>query len=324
MRRREFIATAVTAGAARITGRAAAQSAVGRLRVGVLVPVAGNDAYVQNLRAGLDAAGWTDQANLTLAVRHADGSMASFRRHGEELAALPVDVLVTASTAAAGALQSVTTTVPIVFVGTFDPVAAGLVATLARPGGNLTGIAGFRADTAAIWVRYLRAIAPKVASIEILYNAATIAPSALAGWRSAMAGVVTTGDLPIERADQIDGVIARVAAVPRAEVVVVPHTFPLANRDAVVAAMAKHRVPALYGVVEMVCAGGLIIYGQNLAAQWRMAASYVDRIARGTAAADLPVRFADRFDLAINRRAAGALGLAIPPDLAKAASELVG
>lgn len=294
-----------------------------RLRVGVLLPVPDANLYVQHLREGLRDFGLADESRVVLEVRQADGTVAAFRQLGAELAALPVDILVTASTAAALALKMVTTTIPVVFVGTFDPVAAGLVSSLNRPDGNLTGIAGFRDSIGREWVDYLRAIAPLVERIKIFVNPSSIAPAALSGWKAAMLKIVDVEELRVDRVDDIGRAVEGVSADSKAGIVVVPHTFPFANRHTVVEAMARYRVPAIYGIAEMVRGGGLISYGQNLAAQWRAAGRYVVEIAHGALPSSLPVTYADAFDLAINRRSASALGLAVPASLIERANEVL-
>ena len=328
MTRRDLLAGAAGASLASMSDVAAARSVAKRLerpfRLGILLPVPGNDGYPALLREGLRRLGWYDDAALVMEIRQADGTVAAFRRLGAELASLSVDVLVTASTAAADALKMLSASIPIVFVGTFDPVAAGLVAHLDRPGGNLTGIAGFKAEIGAKWVTVLKELAPGIERVKLFVNPASIAAAALTGWKAAASQVIETEELRVDAAEQIDRAIGQVARDSHAGIIVVPHTFPFAHRNAVVAATAQFRVPAIYGIAEMVRSGGLISYGQNLGAQWRMAAIYVDKIARGVSPAVLPVRYAGTYNLALNRGAAAQLGLPIPPDLLKRADELIG
>lgn len=293
------------------------------LKIGVLLPVPGNDAFLGLLRDGLQDLGATEEGDFSLEVRRADGTIESFRRLGTELAALPLDVFVTASTMAASTLGKVTTTTPIVFVGVFDPVAAGLVASLERPGRNLTGIAGFQADIAAEWVSHLKELAPGVTRLVIFSNPASVPPAALAGWRTVASRIAEIDEVHVDTVEDIDRSIAGIARDRDAGVIVVPHTFPFANRAMVVAAMAKHRVPAVYGIAEMVRAGGLISYGQDLGAQWRMSAAYIDKIARGARPGELPVQYAAHSALAINQSAAAALGLVIPKALIERAREVI-
>jgi putative tryptophan/tyrosine transport system substrate-binding protein len=322
MHRRDIVRLGLLAGASlSVNARLRAQQSP--VRIGALVPVPDNGRFLASLRDGLRDLGWIEGSAFTLQVRQADGTVAAFRRLGAELVALPVEVLVTASTAAATALAQTTTTIPIVFVGTFDPIAAGLVDSLDHPGRNLTGIAGFQADIAAKWVSQLKEIAPGVTEMVIFSNPGSVSSAALAGWKAVASQSAIISEIRVDAVADIDPTIADVAKNPHAGMIVVPHTFPLANRKAVVEAMAKHRVPAMYGVAEMVRAGGLVSYGQDLAAQWRMSAMYIDKIAHGTKAADLPVQFATKYALAINKGAAKGLGLEVPKNLLDRADEVI-
>ena len=157
----------------------------------------------------------------------------------------------------------------------------------------------------------------------IFSNPASVSPAALAGWKASRAKAMSIGEIHVDSVVGIDEAVAEVAKNPHAGMIVVPHTFPLVNRKAVVEAMAKHRVPAMYGVAEMVRAGGLVSYGQDLAAQWRMSAAYIDKIAHGARPADLPVQFATRYSLTINKGAAKGLGLDIPKAVLERADEIV-
>jgi ABC transporter substrate binding protein len=152
---------------------------------------------------------------------------------------------------------------------------------------------------------------------------ASVSSAALAGWKAVASQSVSISDLRVDAVADIEPAVADLAKNPHAGVIVVPHTFPLANRNAVVDAMAKHRVPAMYGVAEMVRSGGLISYGQNLAAQWRMSAPYVDKIMHGTKPADLPVQYATKYSLALNKAAARALGVEIPKAMLERADEII-
>ena len=278
---------------------------------------------MRSLQDGLAEFDWSEGRAYTLQVRQADGAVVTFRRLGAELAALPVDILVTASTAAAKALSQTTATIPIVFLGVFDPAAAGLVDSIAHPGGNLTGIAGFQSDIAAAWVSQLMEIAPGVTEIAIFSNPASISPAALAGWKAVAAKSAPVSEVQVDEIAGIAPAIDDVARNPEAGMIIVPHTFPLANREAVVEAMAKYRVPAMYGVAEMVRSGGLISYGQDLAAQWRLAAAYIHKVAQGAHPGDLPVQFATKYELAVNKSAAKALGLQVPKSILERADVIV-
>ena len=195
--------------------------------------------------------------DIEFEVRRANGSVEQFRGFAQEFAAMDLDVLITASTAAATALKHATGTIPIVFVGTFAPVAAGLVASMERPGGNATGTAGFQADIAVDWVAILKEIAPQVRRMGIFYNPASDSPAAVEGWRTAASRSMEMSEVRVDTVTNIGRVVAGVARDPQAGLIVIPHTFPFSNRVAIVAAMAEHRVPAIYGIAEMVRSGGL-------------------------------------------------------------------
>jgi putative ABC transport system substrate-binding protein len=310
-------------GGASISASALGSAQQRPVRIGVMIPVPDTGRFLASLKDGLRALGWVEGTDFSLQVREADGAVATFRRLGGELVASPVDVLVTASTAAATALAETTTSLPIVFVGTFDPVAAGLVDSLGHPGQNLTGIAGFQADIATKWVAQLKELAPDLTEMVILSNPASVSSAALAGWKAVAAKSVSIGEAHVDAVADVDPAVADVARNPHAGMIVVPHTFPLANRKVVVEAMAKHRVSAIYGVAEMVRAGGLVSFGQDLAAQWHMSAAYIDKIARGAKPADLPVQQATKYALTINFGAAKALGLEIPKAMLERADEIV-
>jgi putative tryptophan/tyrosine transport system substrate-binding protein len=310
-------------GGASISASALGSAQQRPVRIGVMIPVPDTGRFLASLKDGLRALGWVEGTDFSLQVREADGAVATFRRLGGELVASPVDVLVTASTAAATALAETTTSLPIVFVGTFDPVAAGLVDSLGHPGQNLTGIAGFQADIATKWVAQLKELAPDLTEMVILSNPASVSSAALAGWKAVAAKSVSIGEAHVDAVADVDPAVADVARNPHAGMIVVPHTFPLANRKVVVEAMAKHRVSAIYGVAEMVRAGGLVSFGQDLAAQWHMSAAYIDKIARGAKPADLPVEQATKYALTINLGAAKALGLEIPKAMLERADEIV-
>ena len=321
MNRRDIFRVALGVASVGLAPRA---PAAGRKpRIGVLLPVPGNDQFVEALQQGLRDAGWDTERDITLEIRRADGTIETFNRFGAELVELNVDVLVTASTAAATALARITASVPVVFVGTFDPVSAGLVESLEHPGRNVTGIAGLQADIAAKWVSHLREIAPSVERMVIFYNPPTVPAAALTGWKAVASQSVTLSEIKIDAASDIAKAVSDVSKDPHAGMIVVPHTFPFANRKTIVEAMANFRIPAIYGIAEMVRTGGLISYGQDLGAQWRQSAWYIDKILAGAKPGNLPVRYATSYALAINMQAAAKLGLAVPNDLLGRANEVV-
>jgi len=287
-----------------------------------MLPVPRNDHFLVVLREGLREAGWGED-DIEFEVRRANGSVEQFRGFAQEFAAMDLDVLITASTAAATALKQATSTIPIVFVGTFAPVTAGLVASMERPGGNATGTAGFQTDIAVDWVATLKQIAPQIERMAIFYNPATAARGAVDGWRAAAARSIDMSEIRVDTVADIGRVVAGVAKDPKAGLIVVPHTFPFSNRDAVVVAMAEHKVPAIYGIAEMVRSGGLVSYGQDLGDHWRLGAGYINRILRGAKPAELPAQFSTNYALAINTWAAKALDLTVPSAMLSRANEVI-
>lgn len=310
-------AALTTADAAQPTDRAGRKR-----RIGVMLPAPRNDQFLVILQDGLRGTGWGEN-DIEFEVRRANGSAEQFRTFAQEFAVMDLDVMITASTAAATAFKQATSTIPIVFVATFSPVTAGLVASMERPGGNATGTAGFQTDIAVDWVATLKAIAPQVARMALFYNPATVARGAAEGWRAAASRSIEMSEVLVDTVADIGRVVDDVAKDPQAGLIVIPHPFPFSNRDAVVAAMAEHKVPAIYGIAEMVRSGGLVSYGQDLADHWRLGAIYVDRILRGAKPADLPAQFSTNYALAINTRAAKALNLVVPPAMLSRASEVV-
>ncbi|WP_169747511.1 ABC transporter substrate-binding protein [Belnapia moabensis] len=311
-----------------LTGFAASAQPIGGLsagrkpRIGVLLPVPRNDQFLVVLRKGLRDAGWGAD-DIEFQVRRANGSAEQFRGFAQELAAMDLDVLITASTAAATALKQATSTIPIVFVGTTGPVTAGLVASMERPGGNATGTAGFSTDIAVDWVAILKEIAPQVARMAIFYNPATAARGAVDGWRIAASCSIETSEVRVDTVADIGSVVAGAAKDPQMGLIVIPHTFTFSNRDAVVAAMAEHKVASIYGIAEMVRSGGLVSYGQDLGDHWRLGAGYTDKILRGAKPEELPAQFSKNYALAINTGAAKALNLAVPPAMLSRAREVI-
>ncbi len=325
--RRDFGAYAIGSALGLTTTLATAQPSIGsragrKPRIGVMLPVPRNDQFLVVLREGLRDAGWGED-DIEFEVRRANGSAEQFRGFAQEFAAMDLDVLITASTAAATALKQATSTIPIVFVGTFAPVTADLVVSMERPGGNATGTAGFQTDIAVDWVATLREIAPQVARMAIFYNPATAARGAVEGWRNAASRSIEMSEVRVDAVADIGRVVADVAKDPKAGLIVIPHTFPFSNRDAVVAAMAEHKVPAIYGIAEMIRSGGLVSYGQDLGNHWRLGASYVDKILRGAKPGELPAQFSTKYALAINTKTAATLNLVVPPAMLKRADEVI-
>jgi putative ABC transport system substrate-binding protein len=239
---------------------------------------------------------------------------------------LQPDVIFTHSTPLVAALQRESLTIPIVFAAVADPVGSGLVASLPRPGGNITGVTQYEASVTGKWLAMLKEIAPS------LLRAAFVANPKTATYydyylRAAEAVALSLAiDLvlsPVENAADIERAIESFASAPNGGLVVMPDITPLVHRNLIIALAARHRLPAVYYSREYVAAGGLMSYGNDLVASFRQAASYVDRILRGDKPADLPVQAATKFETVVNLKTAKALGLTVPPGLLVAADEVI-
>jgi putative tryptophan/tyrosine transport system substrate-binding protein len=320
MKRREFIAgTTVLLVSPR---RSWAQGT--RRRLGVLV--LGERVTTMNtaLLNGLRDHGWIDERNLTIEYRYAQ-SQDRLSASAAELVALNPDLLLAGNPQTAVALKSATASIPIVFVSVADPVRLGLVQSLSRPGGNITGLATLPADFAAKMIETLREIVPSASKIAILVNPG----NAIHRWTVAelpqtarKLGVA----LPIVEAttaEELD--IAFASAAAQHVDAILPFSDPLTvtNAPRVIALAAEHRLPALYLFRLFVTNGGLISYGPDLADLFRRAGGYVDKILKGTKPSDLPVEQPTKFELVINMKTAKALGLTVPPSLLTRADEVI-
>jgi putative ABC transport system substrate-binding protein len=327
MRRREFIAA--LGGAAAIWPLAArAQQSERVRRVAVLVGLAENDPEMQErlaaLRQGLEKLGWAEGRNLRIDYRFAPAG-AQARLLARELIALQPDMLLTQSTPATAAMQQETRTIPIVFAGVADPIGSGFVASLSRPGGNLTGLLQYEEGITGKWLAMLKEIAPNITRVALVANPRTAAfdyflQSAKALAPSLAIDLVPT---PVDSAADIERAIETFAREPNGGLFLPPDTFTVVHRNLIIALAARHRLPAVYPLRVWVAAGGLMYYGTDFADLYRQSASYVDRILRGAKPADLPVQTPTKFETVVNRKTAKALGLTVPPGLLIAADEVI-
>jgi putative ABC transport system substrate-binding protein len=274
---------------------------------------------------GARAAGWSDGRNLLIDTRStADAD--DLRRHAAELAALAPDVLVGATgTATAAPLLQATRTVPIVFVTVIDPVGAGFVASLARPGGNATGFTMFEYGMSGKWLELLKEIAPRVTRVAVLRDPAIASGI---GQFSAVQAVapslgVEVSPVDVRDAGEIERAITAFARGVNGGLIVTASGSALSHRHLIATLAARHRVYAIYAGRHYVTAGGLISYGPDLIDQFRRAAGYVDRILKGEKPADLPVQAPTKYELLINLKTARALGLEIPASLLARADEVI-
>jgi putative ABC transport system substrate-binding protein len=328
MRRREFIA--LLGGMAALPLAARGQQGERMRRIGVLLPAAADDqawqAWVGAFLQALGELGWTIGRNVRIDTRWAGANAAEIRRHAAELAALAPDIILAAGTSTVGPLLQATRTVPVVFPNVGDPVGAGFVESLARPGGNATGFLAFEYSLSGKWLELLKEITPGVTRAAVLRDPAT--PSGV-GQFSVIQAVapslrVEVNPINMRRdAGEIERAIAAFAGSPNGGLIVTASALSLLHHNLIVTLAARHKLPAVYAYRNIVTAGGLISYGADYTDQYRRAAGYVDRILKGEKPADLPVQAPTKYELVINLKTAKALGLTIPPALLARADEVI-
>jgi len=256
-------------------------------------------------------------------AKWAAGNADNFRKYAAELVALAPDGILATSTPAVAALQQATHTVPIVFVLVIDPVGGGLVANLARPGGNTTGFTVFEYGMSGKWVELLKEIAPGVRRVAVLRDLAIGIAQLAAIQAVAPSFGVELSVIGVRDTDEIESAVAAFARSPNGGLIVTTSTSALIHRELISTLAARHRLPAVYPFRYYVTAGGLISYGPDSIDPYRRAASYVDRILKGEKPADLPVQNPTKYELVINLKTAKALGLDVPPTLLARADEVI-
>ena len=328
MRRREFISL-IGGGAAAWPLAARAQQTERMRRIGVLMSTAADDpegqARIAAFQQGLQQFGWTIGRNVRIDSRWPAGDAERTRRYAEELVALAPDVVLATGSAAAAPLLQATRTVPVVFVIVPDPVGAGFVNSLARPGGNATGFIQFEYGISGKWLELLKQIAPGVRRAAILRDPAISAGIGQFGAIQAVAPSLglETSPINVRAADEIERAIADFARSPNGGLIVTGSGLAIVHRHLIIALAAKHRLPAVYFQRTLVADGGLISYGADVLDQYRRAASYVDRILKGEKPADLPVQTPTKYELVINLKTAKELGLEIPSSVLARADEVI-
>ena len=329
MRRREFI---ILLGGAAVAWplAARAQQADRMRRVGVLVSRIADDPEEQARLAafvqGLQELGWTEGRNVRIDYRWAAGDADRSRTYAAELVALAPDVIVAAGSQSVAALEQTTRTVPIVFASVVDPVGAGYVTRLARPGGNATGFTAFEYSLSGKWLELLKEIAPNLTRIAILRDPALAAGIGQFAVIQAMAPPsfgVELSPIDVRDAGEIERDVAAFAGETKGGLIVTGSSGAAVHRELIIMLAARHRLPAVYPFRNYVTSGGLISYGPDPTDQFRRAAGYVDRILKGEKAADLPVQAPTKYELVINLKTAQALGLTVPPSLLARADEVV-
>jgi putative ABC transport system substrate-binding protein len=327
MNRRDLIA--VLSGAAALPIAARGQQRERIRRVGVLMTLAADDpegqARYTAFAQGLQEFGWSVGRNVRFDIRGVAGNGDRSRRYARELVALEPDVILAEGAFQVGSLQQATRTVPIVFVQVTDPVGGGLVATLARPGGNITGFTPFEFGISAKWVELLKQIAPRLTRAAVIRNPAAASGIGQLAAIQAVAPSLGVELRPVDVRDgrEIERVIANFAREPNGGLIVLSSGSVATQRNLIIPLAAEHRLPAVYAARYWVTGGGLISYGPDTIDPYRRAAGYVDRILKGEKPADLPVQAPTKYELAINLKTAKAVGLDVPAQLLARADEVI-
>jgi putative ABC transport system substrate-binding protein len=327
LRRRQFI-TLLGGAAAAWPFTARAQEPERMRRIGVVMVTKETDPETplraMAFRQALAKLGWSEGRNVVIDFRFGTGDLNRFRAEAKELTGLTLDVIVAESTPAAVALRQETAAVPIVFLQVANPIGSGLVASLARPGANLTGFTNFEPTMGGKWLELLKEIAPGVTRAVAIFN-----PETHSGqyWQSMEAAApslaVQFNRAPARQTAGIESAVADLAREPNGGVLVMPDAFTLAHRELIVALTARHRLPTIYPFRAFVDTGGLLSYGIDQVEIYRQAASYVDRILKGEKPAELPVQAPTKFELIVNLKTAKVLGLDVPWILQQRADEVI-
>ena len=327
MKRREFIAGLGSAAAWPVSARA--QRLTGMARIGVLMFSDENDqiwkARLSALTQSLAGLGWTGGKNLQLDVRWGSTDPDRLLIYAKELVELQPDVVVATATPVTSALQRVTRTTPIVFVGISDPVGNGFVESLAHPGGNLTGLINIEAGMGSKWLELQKDAAPQIKRVALMYNPNTgtgpyYAPSLQAAARSLdMASMIA----PVRSDHEIEAAINSLGNEAGGGLILPPDGFTTARLPLIASLAAKNKLPAISAISAFVRSGGLLAYGPDQADIYRRSASYVDRILRGAKPSELPVELPTKFEMAVNLETAKALGLSVPQSILVLADEVI-
>jgi putative tryptophan/tyrosine transport system substrate-binding protein len=326
--RRKFLATLLGAAAAWPLA-ARAQQGERMRRIGVLMSTAAEHPEGQGrLTAFLQALqqlGWTDRRNVRIDVRWTAGEAERLRKYAAELGTLAPDVIVTGGASYVAALQQVTRTVPIVFATATDPVGGGLVASLARPGGNVTGFTTFEYGIAAKWLELLKQLAPRLTRVAVIRDPSLpTGTGQLGAIQSAAASFgMELSPVDVRNVTELERAVTAFALAPNGGLIIQASPLATVHRELIITLAARHKLPAVYFDRHFVTGDGLISYGPDLIDQYRQAASYVDRILKGEKPGDLPVQAPTKYELVINLKTAKALGLEIPDRLLALADEVI-
>jgi ABC-type uncharacterized transport system substrate-binding protein len=327
MKRREFI---TLLGGAAAAWPLAARAQQARVPVLGFVSFAQREAtlqasWYQAFHDGLRELGWMPGSNVLIEYRFADNDPGRLTALTHELVRLKPDAIFVPTRPALPTVKEITTTIPIVFVSLGDPIAEGWVATLARPGANLTGVAGLSPDLAGKRLELLRELVPSLAKVAVLWNPANRAEEVAvkATETAAQSLGMSVGVEHAGNSSEFDRVFSAIARSGAKAVVVLPDPMFLANRQQLVELTNRSRLPAIYMETGFVAVGGLISYGPNFTELFRRAAAYVDKILKGAKPGDLPVEQPTKFELSINLKAAAAIGVTVPTSILLRADEVI-
>ena len=326
MRRREFIALL---GGAAAAWPFAARAQQGQRKVGILLPAnpddAGFQARIHAFLQVLEQSGWNVGQNLRIETRWATANSAEIRRQAAELITLAPDVILAHGASTVGLMLQATRTIPVVFPAVSDPVGAGFVENLARPGANATGFMTYEYSIGAKWLQLLKEIAPRITRAAVIRDLTDGAGLALYGAIQSIASPLGVELTPVGVRDttEMERAVGMLSQSANAGLVVPGSPFAIVYRDLIVTLAARHKLPAIYWDRAPVPAGGLMSYGPDFIEQYRQAGRYVDRILKGERPADLPVQAPTKYELVINLKTAKALGLDVPPALLARADEVI-
>jgi len=328
MRRRDFISL-VGSSAVAWPLAASAQQRERMRSIGVLMNRAADNPEGQDRLAafqqGLQEAGWSVGRNVRIDTRWSEDNADLSAKYAAELVALAPDIILASGTLAVMALQHINRTLPIVFASVADPVGAGIVDSLAHPGGNATGFMNYEYSLGAKWLEFLKQIAPSVTRVAVVRNAAN--PAGIAQFSTVQNAAQSLGvevsPVNVRAPDQIERDIAAFARSPNGGLIVTQSASATIYRALIIAVVGRYKLPAVYGLRYDVAGGGLISYGADIVDQFRQAATYVDRILKGAKPADLPVQAPTKYQLIINLKTAKALGLTVPDKLLGIADEVI-
>jgi ABC-type uncharacterized transport system substrate-binding protein len=326
VRRRDFI---VILGTAAAWPSVAVRAQERTRHIGVLLPAAADDSRFQSFFGAflqeLARLGWTDGRNVRIDTRWTSANAVEIRKHARELAELAPEVVLAHGDSTVGPLLQATRNVPVVFPVVADPVGAGYVESLARPGGNATGFLSFEYSLGAKWLELVKEIAPNITRVAVLRDPTLAAGTGQFGVIQAVGQALKVEVNPVSMrdADEIERGVTAFARSPNGALIVTASGLANIHRDLMVTLAARHKLPTVYYERFFAAAGGLISYGPDYVHQFRRAAGYVDRILKGEKPADLPVQAPTKYELVVNLKTAKMLGLTVPPTLLARADEVI-